>query len=1209
MKYPLLSLCFACCLAGFSATAEPRYTSLLRVGEHVRLHPEAESNLWAMIDARPGVYDELMFFTQNNHSIRSLARHREQAPQIGRLLRKAESRGLRAGINIFPVIGFQEDEYDPDTAYLPPAGRRKEGRPYVGRICATAPETLAYVREVAAIYADQHPAFIYADDDLSAEPCRCARCCRAALGAENAVELRRRLEPDDIAARRTARDRWLSFAEDAVDGLCAAVAKGVHSVDPKIGLGFMTYSLGSIGHRPDRWAATLADGGALDAVRWRPGGGNWTDCSYHELVKKTLGIAMQINGLPREVELIQGEIENFPFHALRKSPSYTAYEALLQLAVGCTGIAWDIDGFNALDSAEIAPYYDAVHRLRPAAERVVAAFGRAPSEGIAFPWSAHSAMHLERPNDEHNPSVPLPCALAEIGLPVASDPRRAKVTLLDRGMALELSDGELRRILSSAAYLDAQALDVVNRRGFGDLTGFVTDGTAARDAISRDLDHPLTCPGRFIRDVRRCHSGRGSFTAIRAASPGAQGVAEAVSLSGVSYGKLTDGVFENAAGGRVAVSAMSPFDWCESRARTIYLKRLFAWLSRESVPAYLASFHRAMVICRANGVFVANLATEPLKGTEVAVLGGGRRRVCVFSSGVVASEAELEPVRAEGAYSIYALPEIAVCGEALILPRRAAYVPEPQPVKSDIEITALYYPGTEQMSEWDVIAQTCPERKPILGWFDEGNPEAIDWQIKWAVEHGITSFCVDWYWNKGYQRLTHWLKGYYKAKYRGYLKWYMMYANHNQPGSHSTADQIAVTKYWIDHYFRTPEYYTIDGKPVVCYWQADNLDRDFIAEAAAKGEKLQKGDGVRRAFAISEKLVKEAGLPGIYWIDMHHGDHWDQAYADRRVGMGFKEMMGYNFDLFANRIAPEAVKPGDPPKHYSFDVVTAAIGKFWQDMCSHPELPFWPVLPTGWDDRPRSFQDSRVVYGRTPEKFAAICREARKFCDRTGRKHVLILPINEWQEGSYIEPNEEYGFTMYDAIRDAFCEKPAAGWPKNIRPQDVGLGPYDFPPLFRSRVQHWDFTDSVEGWYRQPYGGGELEAKEGCLHFWANFPRRNYNIRQCVEPFPAADYSKFRVRMRITPNPKNLPVKDKLYDLRLKWGTAENPIIGPGLKIDNTRSMVSIPVHIDGEWHEYELMLSGNPDWKGMVDELWFEACELMHARVAIDWMRFEKTP
>ena len=31
-----------------------------------------------------------------------------------------------------------------------------------------------------------------------------------------------------------------------------------------------------------------------------------------------------------------------------------------------------------------------------------------------------------------------------------------------------------------------------------------------------------------------------------------------------------------------------------------------------------------------------------------------------------------------------------------------------------------------------------------------------------------------------------------------------------------------------------------------------------------------------------------------------------------------------------------------------------------------------------------------------------------------------------------------------------------------------------------------------------------------------------------------------------------------------------------------------------------------HPDWKGDVDELWFEASQVMHARVAVDWMRFE---
>ena len=533
-----------------------------------------------------------------------------------------------------------------------------------------------------------------------------------------------------------------------------------------------------------------------------------------------------------------------------------------------------------------------------------------------------------------------------------------------------------------------------------------------------------------------------------------------------------------------------------------------------------------------------------------------------------------------------------------------AYVPEPRPVKSAVEITAVYYPGTDQMSEWDVIAQTCPERRPLLGWFDEGNPEVVDWQIKWAVEHGISSFCVDWYWNKGYRRLEHWVKAFQKARYRRYLKWYMMYANHNQPGAHSTEDQIAVTKYWIDNYFKTPEYYTIGGKPVVCYWDAGNLDRDFIVEAAAKGEKLNPGEGIRRALGISEKMAKEAGFAGIHWQLMWRGTSYDPVYAVAKRKLGFESAISYGFVYEARALAPKA-SAGDG--WLTYDMVVEGIPKLWQAKCVQQELPWWLPIPTGWDDRPRSFSQSTVITGRTPEKFAAICREARAFCERNGIRHAVIHPINEWQEGSYIEPNEEYGFGMYDAIRNAFCEKPAAGWPKNIRPADIGLGPYDYPPLFRSDVQRWDFSDSVEGWYRQPYGGGELEAKDGCLNFWVNWWRRNYNIRQRVMPFDAAKYKTFRVRMRIMPNDKAGLGDAKKIDMKLKWGTTEHPIlIRPGLVVDESSYVASCPVEADGEFHEYELGLSANPYWKGMVDELWFDACHVLHARVSVDWMRFE---
>ena len=154
------------------------------------------------------------------------------------------------------------------------------------------------------------------------------------------------------------------------------------------------------------------------------------------------------------------------------------------------------------------------------------------------------------------------------------------------------------------------------------------------------------------------------------------------------------------------------------------------------------------------------------------------------------------------------LPAIPVEIPIQVLPSlnlaKADYVPEPKPVKSEYEIGALYFPGWYQGHSWSRVWDRCPVRRPLLGWYNESSPEVIDWQIKWSVENGIQYYLVDWYWNKGSRHLEHWVKGFQQAKYRSYLKWAMMWANHNGPGSHSLEDQANVTQYWIDNYFKYP---------------------------------------------------------------------------------------------------------------------------------------------------------------------------------------------------------------------------------------------------------------------------------------------------------------------------------------------------------------------------------------------------------------------
>ena len=350
---------------------------------------------------------------------------------------------------------------------------------------------------------------------------------------------------------------------------------------------------------------------------------------------------------------------------------------------------------------------------------------------------------------------------------------------------------------------------------------------------------------------------------------------------------------------------------------------------------------------------------------------------------------------------------------------KADYVPQPVPLKSDYEIGALYFPGWSQVAAWARIWPVAPERKPVLGWYDEANPEVVDWQIKWAVENGISYFLLDWYWHKEYQHHDHWVKAFKKAKYKSYLKFALMWANHNAKGSHSIEDQRKVAKFWIENYFNMPEYYRIDDKPVVMIWSPRNMERDV-------GE-----GGCKKLLDLSRQMAREAGYKGIYFLAMK----WPEASTDPNIVQGLKDM---GFDMTSLYHYMHHGGKAENPRRFSFDLVADSNYSFWKDRHETGILPFLPNLSTGWDSRPWHGDKALEIYGRTVKHFERICRDAKKFADETGVKRMVLAPLNEWGEGSYAEPNAEFGFGMYEAVRDTFCKKPAEGWPLNYAPSDVG---------------------------------------------------------------------------------------------------------------------------------------------------------------------------
>ena len=371
---------------------------------------------------------------------------------------------------------------------------------------------------------------------------------------------------------------------------------------------------------------------------------------------------------------------------------------------------------------------------------------------------------------------------------------------------------------------------------------------------------------------------------------------------------------------------------------------------------------------------------------------------------------------------------------SLNLPK-ANYVPGPKPVKSEYEVGALYFPGWYHGHSWSRIWNRCPVRRPLLGWYDESNPEVIDWQIKWSVENGIQFYMVDWYWNKGNRQLEHWIEGFQKAKYKSYLKWAVMWANHNGSGSHSLEDQAQVTQYWIDNYFNTAEYYRIDDKPVVMIWSPAGMDSDIIEIEKKQGHELKQGEGCKQLLDLSQAMARKAGYKGIYFVAMKFPEaSTDAADIQWLADAGFEMTSIYHF-------MEDGGKATDRRK-FNFDLVVDASKPWWDRRNKAGILPFLPNLSTGWDDRP--WNDHLWIAERTPNKFAEICRQFKQFSKESGIKRALLAPVNEWGEGSYAEPCREFGFGMYEAIRDNLCEQPASGWPLNYGPKDVGRGSYEY---------------------------------------------------------------------------------------------------------------------------------------------------------------------
>jgi hypothetical protein len=367
---------------------------------------------------------------------------------------------------------------------------------------------------------------------------------------------------------------------------------------------------------------------------------------------------------------------------------------------------------------------------------------------------------------------------------------------------------------------------------------------------------------------------------------------------------------------------------------------------------------------------------------------------------------------------------------------QASYVPPPAPAKTKYLMLMHYCPlwkvGTHY--GWGKI-EPWPERRPAIGWYDEGTPEVADWHIKYALEHGLQGFIYCRYRTdfspEIHQQLGHAIHdGLMKAKYADRFRFTIMWENGCGKGVESREDLLEnLLPYWIKTYFKHPSYLKVDNKPVLFVWQPQLVAPEVGGPGAVRG-----------VFDAMREACRKAGFDGLYLIGCVGGA--DEGLLRRMAEEGWDASSAYGI---GGPVKAESGRDAEGVATIPYVPWLEGIKAAWLGKRQIGAVPDIVDVMQGWDPRPwHEKSTSSYVAAPTAGAFRAACVEAKRIVDATpgnglDKRMVVFDNWCEFGEGHYIEPTSGPGFSFVDAIRDVFCEN--TGPHVDLIPEDVGLKP------------------------------------------------------------------------------------------------------------------------------------------------------------------------
>ncbi len=338
----------------------------------------------------------------------------------------------------------------------------------------------------------------------------------------------------------------------------------------------------------------------------------------------------------------------------------------------------------------------------------------------------------------------------------------------------------------------------------------------------------------------------------------------------------------------------------------------------------------------------------------------------------------------------------------------ADYPSAPQTVHSDDANTAMImYPMWREGMHygWDTISPYADERKPLMGYYAEGEREAADWQNKWLLEHGVDYAVYPFVRPNSVSgepikkpiRGEDLHDGYMNSYYGSNLKFAILFSGFgtNQAGQgypdptgekkYHGADEFIknVVPYISEYYFQNPNYMKINNRLPVFSFALPSLNSTFGSIAETK--------------KVIEALNAEAvrlGYDGIIFA------------ADASTPTGHSLVESLNLDYIS--VWSYGLNSGDPKY---------LMTKIDEEYAYSPN--YIASIPMGYDDTPWRTSTSKMM---TPDEVSSICEHVKAGAGFKNSEHKMVVFTcwNEYGEGHYYAPSSKGGFGYLNAIRSNF---------------------------------------------------------------------------------------------------------------------------------------------------------------------------------------------